>query len=97
MDTTIIQVPVSKTLRERALATAISSGFSSIQEVIRVFLSQFATKEIGITFAPKAIKLSAKNDRRYAKMIEEIKFGKVKPFVARSVNELMDHLHGKDR
>lgn len=97
MNTTIIQVPISKTLRNKALEAAVDSGFSSIQDAIRVFLSQLVAKKVEITFRPTPIMLSAKNDRRYTKMISEIESGKVKPFVAHSAKELMNHLHGKDR
>lgn len=95
MNTTIIQVPISKALRNQAVKTAKSSGFSSIQDAIRLFLTQFATSKIGISFEPKPIKLTPKSDRRYSKMIDEIESGKVHPFVAHTVEELMTHLHGK--
>lgn len=96
MNTTIIQVPVSKVLRNQAIKAAEENGFSSLQDAIRVFLKQLANRAIGFYFEPKPIKLSAKNDRRYIKMLEDIDSGKVKPKVAHSVAELMKQLHGKD-
>lgn len=96
MNTTIIQVPVSKSLRNQAMQAAQENGFSSLQDAIRVFLKQLASKTVGIYFGPKPIKLSVKNDLRYTKMLDEIESGKVKPKVAHSVEELMKQLHGKD-
>ncbi len=97
MNTTIIQVPIEKKTRDEAVKAARSSGFSSIQDVIRLFLHQFIEKQISVYLEPKPVKLSAKNDKRYAKMIEEVESGKVKPFVAHNIDALMNHLHGKDR
>jgi antitoxin component of RelBE/YafQ-DinJ toxin-antitoxin module len=72
MDTTILQVPISKSLRTEAVSVAKDSGFSSLQEVVRLMLTKFAKKEIGVTFERfPAVKLSAKNDRRYAKMVDD--------------------------
>lgn len=48
MNTTIIQVPVSKKLREQALNVAKEYGFSSLQDVIRLFLTQLANKQISV-------------------------------------------------
>ncbi|MDD5147571.1 MAG: hypothetical protein PHV63_03455 [Candidatus Daviesbacteria bacterium] len=75
---TILQVPVSKKLRDQAASSAQKMGFSSLQETVRIFLNQLASNEISITFQSPAVKLSKKNDRRYAKMISDIESGKVK-------------------
>ncbi|MBI4067670.1 hypothetical protein HY407_04760 [Candidatus Gottesmanbacteria bacterium] len=96
MNTTIIQVPISKSLRNEALREARASGFSSIQDAIRMFLQKLAKREIGVIFEPKPIKLSPKNDRRYAKMINDVLSGKVKPYVAKDVDDLMRQLHGEN-
>ena len=96
MDTTIIQVPIDKSLRDKAAAIADTSGFSSLQEVIRVFLKQFAAKEIGVTFIPRAVRLSDRNDRRYSEMIEEVRSGKINTFAADSAEKLLKHLHDKN-
>lgn len=92
MNQTIIQVPVSKILREQAAAAATRMGFSSLQESIRVFLTKLAQKELTISFLPKEVALSGKAMRRYNRMIAEIEKGKVKLFKAQSVEALMDHL-----
>lgn len=44
MNTVTLQVPMSKTLRQQAQVVADEYGFSSIQEVIRLFLNRFSQK-----------------------------------------------------
>lgn len=92
MNTTILQVPLSKTLRSEANVVAKDSGFSSLQEVVRVFLSKFAKREVGISIEEfPAIALSAKNEKRYNKMIKDFDNGlNVKSFD--NVDDLMDDL-----
>ena len=60
MNTTIIQVPISKSLRDQAVKVAHDSGFSSLQDVIRLFLKLFADGKINATFEPKFIQLPPK-------------------------------------
>ena len=92
MDTTILQVPITKSLRDSAVVVAKDSGFSSLQEVIRVFLTRFAKRDVGITFEKfPAVTLSAKNEKRYNKMVEDFKKGiNVKSFD--NVDDLMNDL-----
>lgn len=90
---TILQVPISKKLRDQATSEAKKMGFSSLQETVRVFLNQFASNEVAITFQSSAVKLSNKNDRRYAKMINDIETGKVKPKSFSSIDKMMDYLN----
>ncbi|MEK7061121.1 MAG: hypothetical protein AAB954_00485 [Patescibacteria group bacterium] len=93
MNTTILQVPISKSLRTEAVSVAKDSGFSSLQEVVRLMLTKFARKEIGVTFErfPKVM-LSAKNDRRYAKMVDDVLSGRVKTKSFDNVDDLMKDL-----
>ena len=93
MDTTILQVPISKSLRTEAVNVAKESGFSSLQEVVRLMLTKFARKEIGVTFERfPVVKLSAKNDRRYAKMVDDVLSGRVKTKSFDNVDALMKDL-----
>lgn len=89
---TILQVPLSKNLRDQAASKAKKMGFSSLQETVRVFLSQLAEEEIKIHFE-ETVKLSPKAIRRYNKMIEEIKSGKVKTKSFSDVDSLMKYLN----
>lgn len=50
MNKVIIQVPVSKQLRDSAERAAEEYGFSSLQEVLRVFLAKFANRSVSINF-----------------------------------------------
>ena len=74
---TILQIPISKQLRLQAEKNALEQGFSSLQESIRLFLKKLASGVINFSYQEeKVIKLSAKAERRYAKMIDDIKKGR---------------------
>jgi len=92
MDTTILQVPLSKNLRAEAASVAKDSGFSSLQEVVRLMLTKFAKREIGVTLEQfPAVKLSARNEKRYNKMVEDFEKGRnIKTFS--NVDDLMKDL-----
>ena len=51
-------------------------GFSSIQELIRVILSQVASRNLRLYFEPEPVKLSAKAEKRYLAMEEDFKKGR---------------------
>lgn len=76
MNSTILQVPISKGLRDEAATAATNLGFSSLQEAVRVFLAQLPTQTVKISFEPKPIQLSTKAIKRYNKIIDEIDSGK---------------------
>lgn len=92
MDTTVLQIPINRTLRDKALSATAKMGFSSLQEMVRVFLSQIVSGEVGIKFEPKTIRLSPDNDKRYLQMVEGVKRGKVKTKTFSEVNSLMEYL-----
>ena len=74
---TILQIPISKTLKKNAAEAATEHGFSSVQEVIRVFLQKFANRQIRLNIeSMPVIKLSKRVEKRYDKMMKEIKAGK---------------------
>lgn len=90
-DTTILQVPITKILRSHATAVASEYGFSSLQDVIRLFLTKLAKKQIAINIEDTTIPLSAKNEKRYLVMDKDFDKGNnVKSFT--SVEELMRDL-----
>lgn len=74
MNKTVLQIPVDETLRRNAEEVATKAGFSSVQEVVRVFLSKFASQKIIISFSDYTLSSDAEN--RYAGMINDIKKGK---------------------
>ena len=51
-------------------------GFSSIQELIRVLLSQVVSRNLRVHFEPVPVKLSAKAEKRYLAMEEDFKKGR---------------------
>jgi hypothetical protein len=69
-DRTMLQVPLSPSLKMRATQMAKERGFSSLQEFIRVFLTDFSSpKEEYIELSPAAKK-------RYARIDKDIEQGK---------------------
>ncbi len=90
----VLQVPMSKELREKATLVALNQGYSSLQETVRVFLRQLAEKKIETCFLPivEEIQLSTKAIKRLNKQTADIKSGKSEVFRAHSVDELMNHL-----
>ncbi len=91
MNSTILQIPIDKNIRNQAASYAEKMGFSSLQEVVRLFLNKIATGEMNVTFEP-TVKLSAKNEKRYSKMIDDIENGKVKLKSYTNVDEMMADL-----
>lgn len=91
MNTTIIQVPISKVLRNQAVKAAHENGFSSIQDAIRLFLTKLARKQIAVNLEDTAAPLSWKNEKRYLQMDKDFENGK-NVYHASSVKELMKQL-----
>lgn len=83
---------MSKKLKENASKVADEYGFSSLQEVIRLFLTKLARKQITVNIEETALPLSWKNEKRYLKMDEDFAKGRnVKSF--NTVEELMKDLN----
>ena len=93
MNTTTLQIPIDKRVRDNAIRVAKQRGFSSVQEVVRVFLSQFADRCVDVSFTPPVIQLSEKNAKRYDRMVEDVLAGKVKTKTFTNVDALMAELN----
>lgn len=93
MDSTILQVPISKTLRDEAALAASNMGFSSLQEAVRVYLTQLRNNIVKITFEHPPVQLSAKAIKRYNNISRDIRSGKIKTKAFDNVNDLMNHLN----
>jgi len=93
MDSTILQVPISKALRDEASIAASNMGFSSLQEAVRVFLSQLPTQTVKITFEQPPIQLSAKAIKRYDKISEDFRLNRNKYKSFTNTDEMMDYLN----
>lgn len=72
---TILQVPLDKQLKSSAEKAANEQGFSSLQELIRVFLAKVASNKIEIRLE-ESTPLSLKNEKRYEKMTKDFHSGK---------------------
>ena len=92
MSNTILQVPVSKDLRNQATLAANDMGFSSLQEAVRLFMAKLASGRVEVTFQ-EPVQLSPRAVKRYEKMIQEMEQGK-NTYVARDVKDLMRQLNG---
>ncbi len=76
MNREVLQIPINKNLRDVATKNASHQGFSSLQEVIRIFVNKFAKNEIQFGFINPVVDLSEKNEKRYLKMIDDFEKGK---------------------
>ena len=85
---------MSKTLRQQAQIVADEYGFSSIQEVIRLFLNRFSQKSIALNFGEPSVVLSDKAEKRYLKMEEDFKAGRNFK-TASSLNDFFAQLEAK--
>ena len=50
---TVLQVPLNIDLRKEAEKQALAQGFSSLQEIVRVFLKQLALGRVKLTLEDK--------------------------------------------
>src|SRR3990167_11038612 len=88
---TVLQIPINQQLKNDAEQVAQAQGFSSLQEVIRVFLSKFAANKVEVTIQ-ESVMLSDKSEKRYLK--ETLDFGKGKNIhSAKNVDELMSQFN----
>ena len=66
---------MNKKLRDEAAAVAGKQGFSSLQDVVRLFLSQYAKQQVSVTIAPKQIS-SAQGFNELAGIVNDKKLPK---------------------
>lgn len=90
MDKITLQIPVSRSLRLKAEKTALDQGFSSLQEIIRVFMVKLASQTIDVFFQ-ETIPLSPQAEKRYMKMDRDFTLEK-NIYSAKNVDELMKQL-----
>lgn len=91
---TVLQVPLDTSLRKDAEKQALEQGFSSLQEAVRIFLRKLAHGAMGITFERKeTVQLSPRAIKKYDKMIEDIRSGRVKTKIFLDVPSLMKDLN----
>lgn len=89
----ILQVPMKKELKLAAEKVAEESGFSSLQDAIRMFLNKFSQNNFTVSFEQREERLSPKAEKRYAKIVERIKSGKEKTIGFSNVDDMMAYLN----
>ncbi len=90
MQKIILQVPLTQDLKFNAEKVAHEQGFSSLQEIVRVFLTKLAAKKVEVTLDSTV--LSEENENRYLTMTKEFETGKnVK--TAENIEELLTQLN----
>lgn len=92
MDSTILQIPITKSFRDQVSDVVIEMGFSSLQDYLRLIMKKTLTKEINVTVGPKPIMLSTRNAKRYEKMVDDVLSGKEKVKSFDNVDDLFDDL-----
>ena len=95
MQKTTLQIPMDSRLKIDAEKVALDQGFSSLQEVLRIFMKKFASKKIDISFEEEnVVYLSPKAERRYLKATKDFEEGK-DVYTARNVEEFFRQLDQK--
>ncbi len=92
MDSTILQIPITKSFRDQVSGVVLEMGFSSIQDYLRLIMKKTLTKEIDVTVGPKPVMLSARNVKRYEKMVDDVLTGKEKVKSFDNVDDLFNDL-----
>ena len=90
MQKTILQVPLTQDLKINAEKAAHEQGFSSLQEIVRVFLSKLAAKKVEVTL--ESIFLSDENEERYLAMTKDFETNK-NTHTATTVDDLLSQLN----
>ncbi len=72
---TNLQVPISVSLKTKAEEVAQSQGFSSLQELVRVFITNYTNGNVSITFGnainPKVLEIYDQDLRDTRKAIKD--------------------------
>ena len=71
MSRTTLQIPLDTTLRNKAEKAALLAGFSSVQEMVRVFLNKLASQTIDVKFYDKSQLLSQEAEKRYIPLVND--------------------------
>lgn len=91
--TTTLQIPMTADLRKLAEEVAENSGFSSVQEMVRIWMKGLKGKVLSIYQEPKPVMLSRKAIKRYNKMIDDIDSGRMKTRTFDDTDKLMEYLN----
>ncbi|EKE05719.1 MAG: hypothetical protein ACD_19C00182G0047 [uncultured bacterium] len=97
MNSTILQIPITKSFRDQVSGVVIEMGFSSLQDYLRLIMKKTLSKEIDVTVGPKPIILSARNAKRYDKMVDDVLKGRVKTKSFDNVDKMMEYLNSDNK
>jgi antitoxin component of RelBE/YafQ-DinJ toxin-antitoxin module len=93
MQKVVVQVPMDRKLRDSAQRVAEEYGFSSLQEVIRLFATKLSKRQISVDISD-AEYLSSEEDKilqkKYALFLRDKKRGGT--YKARSAKEMIGQL-----
>lgn len=92
MSRTVLQIPITAKLRSDAEKTARDEGFSSLQEVVRLFLAKYAKKQLRFNFT-ETIQLSPRAIKRYNKILDDIDSGKEKVIETENLKDFFAKLN----
>lgn len=91
MDTTTLQVPLSKSLKTEARLIARDYGFSSLSDLIRFLLTKLTRRELVMPMEKETVRMSKRAEKRYGKMMKDFQMGRnVKSFA--SIEDLTNDL-----
>lgn len=90
MNNSVLQVPINKQLKNQALIAASNLGFSSLQETVRVFLTQLTQNNVSVSFTSTNLSASAQN--RYQSIDKDIKNNKNLSASFDNADSLIKHL-----
>lgn len=78
MHRVVVQVPMSKELKDKVEIVSADLGFSSIQETIRVLLTKLSKREFALRVAEveEITHLSPAAERKFKKAVADIKAGR---------------------
>lgn len=92
MDTTILQIPITKSFRDQVSEVVVDMGFSSLQDYLRLIMKKTLTREIDVNIGPKPVVLSTRNAKRYDKMVNDYLSGKAKTKSFDNADDLLNDL-----
>lgn len=94
MQRVVVQVPMSKELKEKAETVSADLGFSSVQEIIRVLLTKLSKKELSLKVeeVEEITHLSPAAERKFKKAVADIKAGR-NVTKTKNIDELLSLLH----
>lgn len=92
---TVLQIPIDKELKVSSERLAEEYGFSSLQEVVRVFLNQFSAKKLALGFSAPGEFLSFEQEAILTERYLEAKdnLAKTKSYSLKNSRELIKNLN----